>query len=82
MIVVFNGTMDNSGNSGCSSCGHRRTGKTSFVTTKRYILPSGVMQVFRAGVAVDVSDDDGQFLLSYRYTDNNGEEHRVFDKVK
>ena len=63
MKVVYNGVVESS-QKGCSVCGGRKTRKT-FQFTKEYILPSGIQKKFRVGLPTDVSDSDGEFLLSY-----------------
>lgn len=51
-----------------------------FHSMKSYILPSGITKLFRAGKVEEVSDKDGEFLLSYQY-EQNGEVKKVFDRV-
>lgn len=79
MKVVFNGTLEKH-TRGCN-CKGRQT-ETSFVRSKFYILPSGQNRQFYAGQPVDVSEEDGRFLLSYIYTDANGDTRAVFSEVK
>lgn len=81
MRVIFNGILAKT-SGGCVPCGAKRASKLSMVTTKQYILPSGAMKTFRVGRAEEVSDKDGEFLLSYKYTDKNGNEKSVFTEVK
>lgn len=78
MIVVFNGTVEVKRH-GCPVCGGRSTHKT-FQHTREYILPSGIRKKFRAGVPTEVSETDGNFLLSYKYTTREGEKP-VFTKL-
>lgn len=81
MKVVFNGVMEvRSG--GCIPCGAKRASKRSMSMTKMYILPSGAIKTFRVGKAEEVSDSDGEFLMSYTYTDDDGTVRTVFDEVK
>lgn len=80
MRVVFNGTLDKI-LGGCSRCGSKRKGTMQFVRAKQYILPSGLMRTFRLGVPEEVSDIDGRFLLSYEYTDVNGDRRKIFEEV-
>lgn len=70
MKIVFNGIIETH-TSGCGVCGKRKS-HNSFVTTKTYILPSGVSRTFRAGQVQEVSERDGRFLLSYSFKDENG----------
>lgn len=80
MRVVFNGTLEKV-SGGCSRCGSKRKGSMAFVRAKQYILPSGNIKMFRMGVPETVSDVDGQFLLSYEYTDVNGDRRKIFEEV-
>ena len=47
-----------------------------------YILPSGKTQSFIVGKPVEVSEQDGEFLLSYIYKDANGDTRAIFSKVE
>lgn len=78
MKVMFTGVIERS--SGGCRCRGKAT-HSSFVTSKHYILPSGVQKTFRVGQAEEVSEDDGDFLLSYTYTDPKGVTHNVFEVV-
>lgn len=81
MTVVFNGFLEKrASSSGCKCRGRKTT--TRFVTSKSYILPSGKVQTFTQGNPAEVSDRDGQFLLSYNYIDANGDTQEVFSEVK
>lgn len=80
MKIVFNGIVETI-KSGCGACGKRRVSGKSYVTTKTYILPSGLTKTFRVGEEQEVSDRDGQFLLSYQTEDENGT-RSVFSEVK
>lgn len=79
MKVVFNGTVEKRSSGGCSCKG--KTTSSSFIRTKMYILPSGRTQNFVIGQPVELSDQDGEFLLSYIYKDVNGDTRAVFSKV-
>lgn len=79
MKVIFNGTLEKV-SGGCSKCGSKRKGGLSFVRAKKYILPSGMEKIFRVGVPEEVSDIDGNFLLSYEYTDANGDRRKIFER--
>ncbi len=81
MKVVFNGILEKT-SGGCIPCGAKRASKMHMTAMKQYILPSGVMKTFRVGRTEEVSDKDGEFLLSYMYTDKNGEQKSVFTEVK
>ena len=79
MRIVFNGIVEKA-QKGCGACGRRRT-ENGFVNRKTYILPSGVTKVFRAGRAEEVSERDGNYLLTYKYQTPEGEEKNVFEVV-
>lgn len=79
MTVVFNGTVEKKTSGGCKCKG--KTTSSSFVRSKMYILPSGRTKTFIIGQPVEVSERDGQFLLSYIYKDVNGDLRAVFSKV-
>lgn len=64
MKIRFKGTTETR-TSGCSVCGARHKSTRKFVMVKQYILPSGMMKTFRAGNVEEVSNADGEFLLSY-----------------
>ena len=80
MKVVFNGTVEKRTSGGCNCKG--RTTSSSFVRSKMYILPSGKTQSFIVGKPVEVSEQDGEFLLSYIYKDANGDTRAIFSKVE
>lgn len=79
MKVVFNGTIEKKTSGGCNCRG--KTTSSSFVRSKMYILPSGRSQNFIVGQPIEVSERDGQFLLSYIYKDVNGDMRAIFSKV-
>lgn len=79
MKIVFNGVLEfKSG--GCIPCGRKRASKKSLTTKKDYILPSGRTVTFYLGRAEDVSDSDGEFLLSYNSSPDLGGQ-KPFTKV-
>lgn len=80
MKVVFNGTVEKRTSGGCNCKG--KTTSSSFVRSKIYILPSGKTQSFIAGKPVEVSEQDGEFLLSYIYKDANDDVRAIFSKVE
>lgn len=63
MKVRFKG-MTEKRRGGCGACGAHRSNQT-FTMKKLFILPSGEYRTFYAGTAVDVDDEDGEFLLNY-----------------
>ena len=79
MKVVFNGSLEKR-TKGCNCKG--KTAEYGFVKSKLYILPSGRTQQFYLGKTAEVSEEDGKFLLSYVYTDVNGDSRAVFSKVE
>lgn len=79
MKVVFNGTVEKRSSGGCKCKG--KVTNSSFVRSKMYILPSGRSVNFVVGQPVEVSERDGNFLLSYIYKDANGDMRAVFTKV-
>lgn len=79
MKVVFNGTVEKRSSGGCKCKG--KTTNSSFIRSKMYIMPSGRSHTFIVGQPVEVSERDGQFLLSYIYKDANGDLRAVFSKV-
>lgn len=79
MKVVFNGVLEHN-KKGCSACGKARS-ESKFSTSKTYIMPSGAKKTFYMGKPEDVSDRDGQFLLSYIEHSPNGT-RKVFEEVK
>lgn len=80
MKVVFNGTVEKKSSGGCRCKG--KTTNSSFIRSKTYIMPSGRSHTFIVGQPVEVSERDGQFLLSYIYKDANGDLRAVFSKVE
>lgn len=79
MKVVFNGVMEKR-SGGCNCKG--RSSEVGFVTSKSYHMPSGRQHTFFVGEPVEVSDTDGNFLLSYIFKDANGDMRAVFSKVE
>lgn len=81
MKVVFNGLLEKRVGSGCNC---KKVGSDyGFVNSRMYILPSGSTKTFYVGKAEEVSESDGQFLLSYNQApDVNGHSREVFTKVE
>ena len=80
MRVMFMGVLAKT-HGGCSACGSKVKSEYSFVQSKLYVLPSGRTVTFKTGVPVEVSEQDGQFLLGYNYVDQNATKRQVFEKV-
>lgn len=78
--VKFNGIIEKR-SGGCVPCGAKRTSSKSLMTSKMYILPSGIQKTFYVGREENVSESDGEFLLRYNYTDKNGNIQPTFTKV-
>lgn len=82
MKIKFNGALEKREKGGCKPCGRKGRSETTFVTTRQYILPSGITKTFHVGVEEEVDDRDGNFLLSYNAPDVNGHMRQVFEEVK
>ena len=80
MKVVFNGTIEKRASGGCNCKG--KVTSSTFVRSKMYILPNGRTETFLVGQPIEVSEQDGRFLLSYVYKDVNGDTRAVFSKVE
>lgn len=80
MKVVFNGLLEKKVSGGGCNC-KRHSGDYAFVNSRMYILPSGQSKTFYKGKVEEVSDRDGEFLLSYNVVDVNGK-RQVFTKVE
>lgn len=78
MKVKFNGLLEKK-SSGCNC--KRQSNGYGFVNSRMYILPSGQQKTFYVGKVEEVSERDGNFLLSYSVTDANGK-RQVFEKVE
>ena len=81
MRIRFNGmitTVRKGG--GCACHGGSTTGR-AFVTHKTFILPSNQTRTFRIGEEYDVSDADGNFLLSYSQIDKDGLRQDAFTRL-
>lgn len=66
---------------GCVPCGHRVTSGRAFLSTWSPILPSGAIRTFHVGEEYEVSDTDGNFLLSYSQVDNDGVRQDAFTRL-
>lgn len=78
MKVKFNGIIEKS--KGCNCAG--RSSESVLVARKTYHLPSGASRTFIVGRETEVSDEDGEFLLQYTFTQKTGEVASVFTEVK
>jgi hypothetical protein len=76
MKIVFKGYVEK-GRKGCPVCGKRRS-EYVYRSRRPYILPSGITKTFRAGIPVEVSPSDGEFLLSVTY-EAQGEIKHAFE---
>lgn len=77
MTVVFNGVIEET-QKGCHVCSGRTT-HMQMKQVKTYYLLSGRRITFRAGVPVEVSDSDGEYLLTEEYRTANGKKQKVFE---
>lgn len=77
MKLRFNGIVEET-QRGCRPC-HGRTAHLQMKTHKAYYLPSGRHMVFRIGIPVEVSEEDGQYLLSETYKAADGKTKKVFE---
>lgn len=77
MKVRFNGVIEET-QKGCHVC-HGRTTHSQMTTHKAYYLPSGRRVTFRVGVPVEVSQADGEYLLTEDYKLPNGKRKKVFE---
>lgn len=80
MKVVFHGMFEER-EGGCKPCGQRVTSKHVFASSRSFILPSGISKNFHINEETEVSDIDGEFLLSYSYVDANGLKRDIFTRV-
>lgn len=81
MKLKFNGVIETK-SGGCIPCGSKRASSKSMVTSKMYILPSGMQKTFYVGRTEEVGDGDAEFLMQYTYTDKEGNQKPVFEKVE
>lgn len=81
MRIMFKGALEKHITGGCKPCGRKGRTDSKFVTSKIYILPSGITKKFRMNVPEEVCDMDGEFLLSYNAPDINGHMRNVFEVV-
>lgn len=81
MKIRFNG-MFRTIKKGCAPCGHKVVSGKAFLSTWSPILPSGVMRTFHVNEVYEVSEADGNFLLSYSQVDKDGVRQDTFTKVE
>ncbi len=67
--------------SGCKPCGRAVKSKRAFISSRNVILPSGISRTFHRGEVVEVSQLDGEWLLSWIEKDPSGMERKVFEEV-
>lgn len=79
MKVKFTGTVERR-KKGCPVCGRHRS-EYAYRSRRTFILPSGMTKTFRVNDAVEVMDSDGEFLLTYTYTDAHGVVKHAFEVV-
>ena len=82
MKLIFNGLLEKRVSGGGCNC-KKQGSEYGFVNSRMYILPSGATKTFFVGKVEEVSDKDGEFLLSYnKAPDLNGQSREVFTKVE
>lgn len=80
MRVRFNGLYQTV-KTGCAPCGHKVKSGKRFMAQRSFILPSGMDRTFRLGQEYEVSEADGNFLLSYSQVDKDGLRQDAFTRV-
>ncbi len=80
MKVVFNGIMTTM-ETGCVPCGRGGGSRRGFKASEWLQLPSGAQREFHKGVPEEVSNYDGEWLLTLMYTDQNGMKQNEFSQV-
>ena len=82
MKVRFNGMFarKNKRGGGCGCHGSSVNG-LGFITHKTFVLPSGAVRDFSMEGEYEVSDLDGNFLLSYTQIDKNGLMQSAFTRL-
>lgn len=80
MTIEFKGMLTLK-SKGCAKCGTKQKSEYGFVDSRRFILPSGIQRTFHVGRKEEVTERDGEFLLSYNYEDANGLTRPVFVRV-
>lgn len=82
MRVRFNGMFVNKSHSGGGcKCHGGSVGGRVFLTHKTFILPSGQTRNFSVNQEYEVSDVDGNFLLSYSQIDKDGVRQDAFTRI-
>ena len=83
MIVKFNGIMQKKqSGGGCPKCGAKSSSSYTMLSHKMFILPSGRTETFYVNRETEVSEEDGEFLMQYKYTDKKGNAQSVFTRVE
>lgn len=82
MKLRFNGIVQKKSKGGCSKCGQKSATSYKMVTSKMFILPSGRTVSCIVGREVEVSDKDAEFLLTYSFTDKDGQKQSAFTRVE
>lgn len=80
MRVRFNGMFSTVKRGGCNCGGSTGSGRR-FVVHKTFVLPSNRTMTFRVNEEYEVPDIDGNFLLSYSYTDKDGLRQDAFTRI-
>lgn len=81
MKIRFNGMYSKIGPKGCGCGGARKVGRLAFTAHKTFVLPSGRTQTFQLAKEYEVPEEDGRFLLSYTFQDQDGTIFNAFTEV-
>ena len=68
MIIKFIGVKGTQKSTGCPVCGGKIRVSNTLSYTKTLILPTNIRKTFVLNHEYDVSDEIGEFLLSYHYS--------------
>ena len=80
MRVRFNGMFATKSGGGCACHGGSKS-KRTFLAHKTFILPSGQTRSFSVTEEYEVSDLDGNFLLSYSQLNADGVRQDAFTRL-
>lgn len=75
MTVRFLGRIKTTTRGGCSRCGHKQVNSHRFQYVDRIIGMDGRYQTYVVGKEYEVSQREGEFLLSLTYIDQGQEKH-------
>lgn len=83
MRVRFNGMFVNKTKKSGGGCGCHGTSASGrvFLMHKTFVMPSGITKTFNVNEEYEVSDLDGNFLLSYSQVDKDGVRQDSFTRI-